>query len=490
MPACCVRRNKFTEQQVLTAFGNLDNEGIPCACPVEFPGPSAGNTNILRRNLALSRDGNVFVAAKSDFRNNEGVVTGAMYVFERFRSFGVCEKQKKRPFALRQILLPPREDQAPFLRYGNQVAVSADGNRIAVGAPSIETVSLDDQDAVYIYDRFPVHKNDKCGPKWHLVQRIKAQKFSDEQSSECGCREIVEDKAAVLFGFFLALSDNGRVLVVTSPQRVFTSIPENSVYIYEEVCLAFSPTSQSDPFRFVQRITVKEFNDVCDQPSTDPQSNPLALAIDATGERIAISAFSRLPEFDNGVVQVYRRKHQRSHWTFSQRLKSPTAFQFGIVIAMTADGKFLAVESPFTEQTDGSVTVYREICDKHATDGCRIKYVQDGQEIPARLGQDTDSFIVQQQLAISDDGCLLAIGWEDSAVSLHGFAGKVNIYERTCVGQNNDISIPSYTLKQELFANDPTTNDNFGRAVVLSGDGNTLAIDGELDGVQTYTNCK
>ena len=107
----------------MTAFGNLSNDNIDCACPVTFPGPSQNNNDRLRNYVALSRDGNVLVAAKVNFVNNDGERTGAVYVFERYNTFAACKKQKKQPFALRQIILPPRDDQAAGLRFGNVLPI-------------------------------------------------------------------------------------------------------------------------------------------------------------------------------------------------------------------------------------------------------------------------------------------------------------------------------------------------------------------------------
>lgn len=485
---CCVRRNKFVEEQALDAFNSLDNTGLQCAQRVELPGPSAGNTSDFGRNLALSRDGSVLVVAKRDFTTDQANNVGAVYVFERNTIRGFCVNNEKK-FALRQIIVPPEEDQTASLLFGNSVAISADGSRIVVGAPA-DTPSSNEDAAVYVYDRFSL---DRCGcaPQWHLVQKLKAQKFETVET-DCGCENeiVVDDLNALTFGFSLVLSANGRVVVVQG--SAIENETNSAVYIYESPCHSFgvAPPCLADgegPFRFVQRITIEQFNNVCDPPLTNPTIGS-ALAVDETGDRIAISAMQATTEKGFGLVQIYRRKGKQSCWLFAQRLiPNIEASFYGVALAITPSGQFLVVESRQPEtgsiiNNRGFITVYRET----AQQLCKTVYVQDGKEIETQSGEN-DSIFLLQQLAISDDGCLLAVGWESTAtVSSVSNAGQVDIYERDCLAQNNDLSRESFVLKQELVRDVATPDSLFGVALALSGDATTLAV-GRVDGnVQTY----
>lgn len=491
-----MRRPDFAQIETITAFSKID-QTVPCFEKVALPGPSVQVSSSFGNQVAFSRDASILVVSYARFDTPSTVNAGSVYIFERRAQFANCVDEKCEKYALRQILTPPALDQVVDLQFGVSVAISADGSRIAVGAFSFgDTVSGASHDSVFIYDRVAGEHCSSAAP-WKLVQRVVAQRCDDGK--------VVEDNEQTFnFGILLSLSKNGKVLIVgnttfqDSPPSV---LPGGNTYIYVDDCVQFSPCTRQTGqgvFSFAQRITRDEFaanvgvssdNVFPDSIVTNEAGNTVALSmVEAT-----VSGIQSV-----GIVQVYRRCGFKKQWKFSQFITLPepaTATNFfGITMAMTPDGRYLVVETvddrtvPDTRR--GFITVYQETC---AQSRQCLQYTQDGNVIRIR-GQERDSAFDGQQLAISDDGCLLVVGWEDTTISGAASSGKVDVYERKCTVFNNDLTKPSYTLRQEIFADQQIDQQLFGFGLALSGDGKTLAIgalnnDNAITGaVQVYAN--
>ena len=166
---------------------------------------------------------------------------------------------------------------------------------------------------------------------------------------------------------------------------------------------------------------------------------------------------------DSGAVYVYRRG--ASGWQFQQYLKAGVITSgdfFGSALSLSADGNTLAVSAPGDSSAKGAVYVFND-------NGAGW---QQSARITANIAGSGDNFGVS--LDLSNDGMTLAVG-ADGEASLDGNptnndafgAGAAYVF-------NNNGS--GWSQQAYLKAGSSEQGDSFGRAVSLSGDGNTLAV--------------
>jgi hypothetical protein len=139
--------------------------------------------------------------------------------------------------------------------------------------------------------------------------------------------------------------------------------------------------------------------------------------------------------------------------------------QSGYAVALSGDGKTLAIAAPYNDDNDsnaGHVRVYTWDVD---TDTDTEAWVQQGGDIDGENGDDLSG----RAVALSDNGKTLAIGApynDDNGSS----AGHVRVYTWD-VDPDTEVWV-----QQGGDINGEAANDRSGYAVALSGDGKTLAI--------------
>lgn len=151
--------------------------------------------------------------------------------------------------------------------------------------------------------------------------------------------------------------------------------------------------------------------------------------------------------------------------------------EFGYSVSLSDDGSTLAVGARYESGGSGAVHVFRR------TGGSWTETAL----LEASNADDGDAF--GYSVSLSDDGNALAVGarWEDS-----GSAG-INSTPDELLSQSGAAYVYRYNgiawfEQAYLKAGNPGMNDEFGWAVSLSGDGNTLAVGAVEDSGTTGIN--
>lgn len=276
------------------------------------------------------------------------------------------------------------------------------------------------------------------------------------------------------FGFSVAMSSDGKTLIVGAPFEDSDLSGDNNnidnsgaVYIY-----------RLNGDTWSEGVRIKANN-----PGADDNFGN-AVSISDDGKRIAVAAF--LEDSDNsgndndlmessGAVYVY--DFDGSDWNFISRLKANDADendQFGFSIALSGDGKVLAVGSPFEGSNTGvnnnlkSGAAYLYTYTNSWDTGVRIK----SQNPDA--GEEFGSSV-----SLSKKGAVLVVGIpfqnSDGSTTNNNLAlqsGSAMVYR---FNGNN------WMFETQLKANNIGAYDFFGYRSVVSGDGKTIVIgaDGE-----------
>jgi hypothetical protein len=323
--------------------------------------------------------------------------------------------------------------------FGNSVALSGDGNTLAVGAPfeNSSTTGInsapDDSTffagAVYVYFR--------SAGAWSQQAYVKGSNTEGFNLSN--------GDGADLFGTAVALSGDGNTLAVGAPGE--------------------------------------------DSGLTGVTANPVNEA--ASGNAVS----------NSGAVYVFNRTG--ATWSQQAYVKASNTGEgdnFGNSVALSGDGNMLAVGAPFE---DGDATGVGGASNESAADaGAAYVYTRSGGAwshqayVKASNTGFGDNF--GTSVALSSDGNALAIGapFEGSAAtgiggsqaddcsapnpfSCAAGSGAVYVYSR-------NASTGAWTQQAYVKASNSGTDDRFGNviagnSVALSGDGNTLAVGAELE---------
>lgn len=501
---CCQQvHGEYVPEQVLAAVGAAERGCFP-----SIDSPSQIDTDF-GFSIALSADGGVLVvgAPKYDAKDKNGIVvsnSGGAFVFERQASFSACAKDDGK-FKLVQILSNVNAAAAAGATdsgFGMSVSVTGDGRRIAVGAP-FQKRNITDENGVVIktvYGEVFLYERNRnrataCKEPWTPLQQVLPQR----RASATDCTIVDDnDQNIVGFGYRVALSRSGNVLMVADPwntdDRGSMIVGDNGfVYFYEDRSLcAPSCGPLVSPYVFRQRITQEE---VAAAANLDPANlmnigYSLALTADGSIASFGASQATISGTLSAGYAFVYaREKHSEkgggvAEWKLAQTLNAgaqPTGIGFGVAIATTPCGNYLAVESGGNFNPNfGFATVYRKTCS-----GGKLLYVRDGNNLDATLSENNEpSYFTpgQRSLAISDDGCVVAVGFERSFVSFGLADGDVAIFDRTLV--KSTAAGPcsfgkcetKWVVREKRLTETPVQKAQFGTAVAMSGSGCTLAV--------------
>ncbi|MCF6324763.1 MAG: FG-GAP repeat protein [Gammaproteobacteria bacterium] len=410
--------------------------------------------------LALSSNGNTLAVGSREDSNatsingnqddNTANSSGAVYIFTRVDSSWNQQAYIKASNA-------EMDD-----RFGTALALSSDGNTLAVGATSeasnATSINGNQNDntanisgAVYVFTR--------VGSSWNQQAYIKA--------SNAG----MDDR----FGIALALSNNGNTLAVgaifedsstNGDQNDNSTANSGAVYLFTRTGIAWSQqaylkASNANVFdRFGTALALSNDGDT--------------LAIGANGEGSNTTGINGDPNDNSagfsGAVYLFTRAN--SSWSQQAYLKASNTGggdQFGAALAMSSDGNTLAVGAP-REDSDaldsGAIYVFTRI---------GATWNQQAYLKASNIGTN-DQF--GTALAMSHDGDTLAVGAvleNSSATGLNGDqsnnavdnSGAVYLFTRTGTAWNQQTY---------LKASNTGDGDQFGTALALNDDGNTLAV--------------
>ena len=422
------------------ASGNL----VPAIGYVKASDPADGD--LFGASVSLSANGRYLAVGAPGYEASNGN-SGSVYVFTRH---GATWQQ--------QALLEASTPQ-PGDGFGTHLALSAEGDTLAVGAPG-EGNPLSVGGTVYVFTR--------GGDSWRLSQGVNAL------APDLG------DK----FGAQVALSGDGNTLAVGAPSE---SGDANTINGLDNNNLrgsgaAYVFTRAGDVW--TQKAYVKAFN----ADAFDNFGRTLALSAD--GQTLAVGAINESSaakgiggdQHDNtayasGAVYVFGR-HQDT-WSQQAYAKASNTREnawFGGAIALSADGQVMAVGSRFesssatgidgdqddtTADRSGAVYVFA----RQGTQWSQTSYIK------ASNTAERDFF--GYSVALSDDGNTLAVGALSEDSDARGLQGEQGNDDASSSGAAYLFRHTATGWQQQAYIK-PSNTDNggvyeFGFALALSG---------------------
>lgn len=348
-----------------------------------------------------------------------------------------------------------------------QVAGSADGNTLVVGAP------LEDGEDGLRRDKGVVYVFTRTGTTWSTQPALLRAPNGEGGSTS----QVPGDS----FGQAVALSADGATLAVGAPledgSQTSTVENENDAAPDAGAVYIFVRTAATYELQTYLKADGGAFDSVI---AGDRFGNALALAAD--GRTLVVGApraeLIRPSTFDDGVAYVFTR--DAASWTQRAILSGPRADdnagdQFGWQVAISGEGSRLAVGAPFDDAggaDSGAVYIFA------TTD--RLQWPREALlRAPNADVEDTFGFAV----ALSSDGNTLAIGAQgedgDTTSTLDAdnenieSAGAVYVYSRGAAGWS---APPAY-----LKPSNTIELGEFGSSLSLTAAGNELASSAPFD---------
>ena len=336
--------------------------------------------------------------------------------------------------------------------FGVRLALSADGNTLAVGAIEEDSAATDidgdendndapDAGAVYVFSR--------VDGVWAQQAYIKA---SNAQAGDA-------------FGIGVALSADGNTLAVGAGWEDNTATNAGAVYVFSRVDGVWE-----------QQAYIK---------ASHPEAHDLfgfSVALSADGNMLAVGAIGENSgvagdeqddsALNSGAVYVFGRMD--GEWTQQAYIKAANVAReanFGSTIALSADSNTLAVGAVREDNTatdSGAVYMFSRV------DGEWIQLAY----LKASNAQEGDQF--GENVALSADGNTLAVGAPREDSKAKGVDGDQNDDEVSdaSTGAVYVFSRVDGVWVQQAYikASNAQEGDGFGISVALSTDGNTLAV--------------
>ena len=399
--------------------------------------------------LALSANGNVLVVgARGDWDGANGFAaiqdddsqtsTGAAYVFTRSGT----------TWTQRAHLRPSNLNVGDG--FGVAVAVSGDGNTIAIGAYGDSSVASA-SGAVYVF---------VCSAgSWSQQAYIKASNA----------------RAGDQFGANVSLSDEGNTLAVGAPNQDSNS---GTVYVFtrggaawtEQAYVKASNTGAGDSFGSAVRLS----------------SDGDTLAVGAFNEDSAATGVNG-NQADNsardaGAVYVFTRSGAIwSQQAYVKASNTDAGDDFGLHLALSGDGNTLAVGA--RGEASASTGIGGNETDNSAEfAGAVYVFTRSGATwtqqayVKASNAQTDDRF--GRSVALSADGNVLVVGAVDESGGATGIDGNQSSNRAGLSGAAYEFvrSGGVWTQVRYLKASNTGARDFFGWSIALSSDASTLAV--------------
>jgi hypothetical protein len=215
------------------------------------------------------------------------------------------------------------------------------------------------------------------------------------------------------------------------------------------------------------------------------------LAVGAPSESSAASGING-NQTDNSLPQagaVYVYVHSVNGWSQQAYIKSSNPDlrdQFGLALALSADGNTLAVGTGFEDSSAKGING-NQLDNNASQSGAVYVFTRNGivwtqqAYIKASNTETGDEFGLA--VTLSGDGNTLAVGAKLEDSSATGINGNQNDNSATDSGAVYIFSRAGTTWSQSTYvkASNTEANDWFGNSVALSSDGNTLAVGANLE---------
>ncbi|KAF0192361.1 MAG: Integrin alpha beta-propellor repeat-containing protein [Gammaproteobacteria bacterium] len=465
----CVNASCTASNQVTTTSAMLTAIGY-------FKASNTGDSDEFGAVLAVSADGATLAIGTSredsnatgiggDQTDNSAIDAGAVYVFTRS---GTTWTQ--------QAYIKASNAEANDW-FGFAVALSDDGNTLAVGAYQEDSNaagiggnqadnSAGESGAVYVFTR--------SGTTWTQQAYIKASNAGDLDT----------------FGYAVALNDNGNTLAVGAINEASNATGINgteadnsaasagAVYVFTRsgttwTQQAYIKASNAEAFdTFGYAVALGDDGNTLAVDANNEASN--TTGINGTGaDNSAASA---------GAVYIFTRSG--TTWTQQAYIKASNteAFDtFGTAIALNGDGNTLAAGA-FNEDSNSTGINGNQADNSASRAGAVYVFTRSGTTwtqqayIKASNAEASDRFGVA--LTLNNNGNTLAVGATDEDSNATGIGGDQTANSIGGAGAAYVFTRSGTTWSQDKYIKAPNTgaNDRFGQALTLNSDGATLAI--------------
>ncbi len=426
-----------------------------------FKASNTGASDRFGYSVALSSDGSTLAVGASgeqsnatgingDQANNSWISVGAVYVFTRSGSTWSQQAYVK------------ASNAGGYDYFGTSVALSGDGNTLAVGAIGEDSKatgingdeadnSSNDQGAVYVFTR--------SGSTWSQQAYVKGM-YDDSNDG---------------FGISVALSGDGNTLAVGARGKL----------MYTGAAYVFSRSGSTWSQQAYVMGSNRESDDLFGI-SVALSGDGNTLAVGAIGEDSNATGING-NQADNsasdaGAVYVFTRSG--STWSQQAYVKaSNTASNdsFGSSVALSGDGNTLAIGA---DREDSNATGINgsEVDNSASEAGAVYVFTRSGSTwsqqayVKASNTQAGDQF--GYGVALSGDGNTLAVGATYESSNATGIGGNEADNSAPAAGAVYVFTRSGSTWTQQAYVKASNTQalDQFGWSVALSGDGNTLAV--------------
>jgi hypothetical protein len=425
--------------------------------------------------IALSGDANTLAvgapmnsslgAGVNDSRSNKAddsaFSSGAVYVY--VRSGGNWQQQ-----AFIKASNAGANDQ-----FGNAIALSADGNTLAVAAVFEDSAatgidgkqadnSSDQSGAVYIFTR--------RGGTWSQQAYVKASNTGEREDGDT-------------FGYTIALSDDGATLAVGAPSEDSnasgingnaadnSAVAAGAVYVFARAGNTWS-----------QQAYVKT-------AATRPNSLfGYSVALNNSGDTLAAGAFDE----DTGKGALYVFVRQAGAWSQQARLQASNAERgdsLGAWVAISDDGNTVAAAALDEDSFLTGVNPGNQGAADQATDtsaGAAYIFKRAGsawsQEAFIKASNTGKEDWFGARLALSGDGNTLVVSAPNEDSAAKGIGGKQDDDSAGEAGAAYVYARNGNTWTHQIYAKGANTEqyDEFGSSVALSRDGRMMAVGARL----------
>ena len=424
----------------------------------------ASNTNAndeFGSSLAISGDGNTIAvgayAEKSsapgvnaDESLNDGTAVGAVYIFVFTDGFWSQQAYIK------------SSNAASNDWFGRSIALSSDGNTLAVGADGEDsnatTIDGDETDnssshagAVYIFTR--------SGTTWTQQAYVKASNTDAED----------------YFGTSVSLNADGNTLAVGSKgeasasQAVNVGLADNSAantgaaYVYTR---SGTTWSQQAYIKAADTGTVNSLG--------------ISVSLDSSGNTLAVGS----------SYSAYIFARSGAAWSQEAAVKAANAETddlFGYTVAISGDGNTLAVGA-FSEDSAATGVDGDESDNSSNNSGAAYVFTRSGtnwsQQAYLKASNTHSPAMFGYRLSINADGTILAVGSHGercNSVGVNGdqtdrsasYTGAVYVFTR---------SQDTWSQKSYVKASNAEAADAFGTSLSISADGTSLVVGANYEG--------
>ncbi|RZJ17428.1 MAG: integrin [Haliea sp.] len=415
-----------------------------------FKASNTGSGDTFGYAVALSGDGNTLavgavgegsnaIGINGDGSDNSAPVSGAVYIY--IRSAGTWSQQA----------YVKASNSAAGDAFGDSVALSADGSTLAVGA-----IGQGGDGAVYVFTR--------SAGNWNQQAYVKASNVTST------------------FGNSVALSADGGTMAVGAwhegDQAGPTTIFSGAAYVFTRTAGVW--TQQA----YLKASNTGAFDQFGSSVALSNDGN--TLAVGAFGERSNATGING-DQTNNSTPQagaVYVFTRSAGTWSQQAYVKASRSGpkHFGGSVALSADGNTLAVGA--YGEGSNATGVNGDQTDTSAPDaGAVYVFTRSGATwsqqayVKASNTEGGDQFGIS--VALSADGNTLAVGAWIEAGSVAGIGGDQSDNSAIQAGAMYVFTRSGATWNQRAYvkASNPESGDGFGyRTVALSADGNTLAV--------------